>query len=157
MRHNRGFTFIESIVFIVVISIGLTGIMSLALNLNRHSVQPIIISQANFIAGSYMEEILGKTFDATTQAACPAPPAARIDFDDMCYYKNYFNKSQITDANGNTFPDLSGFTVTVSFVYPATFDNLTPVTAPSGVIQVNVTVHNSEIPDFTLIGYRTAY
>lgn len=157
LTNNKGFSLIESIVFIVILAIALTGIISLVISLTRNSVQPVIISQASSIASSYMEEILSKAFSEATQAACPAPPATRLDFDDMCYYNNIFDHAPITDPIGNTFPTLEGYAVTVAFVFPATLENLTPITAPSGVIQVNVTVHHTEIPDLLLTAYRTLY
>jgi MSHA pilin protein MshD len=153
-RIKRGFSLVESIVFIMVISIGLTGIMSLVISLIRHGTAPILLHQATSIATGYMEEILGKSFyDPATGTVCPAPPSHRIDFDNVCDYQGYFNNAVVTDVNGNTFPDLAGYTVTALITYPATLG----VLPNTDVIQVTVTVRNSELPDLVLIGYRTAY
>ena len=149
-----GFSLIESIVFILVISIGLTGIMSLSMSLLRHGTAPILINQATSIATSYMEEILGKSFyDPATGTVCPASPSQRVNFDNVCDYQGYFNNVATTDVNGNVFSDLAGYTVSVLITYPATLGAL----PNTDVIQVTVTVRHSELPDVVLIGYRTAY
>ena len=152
--RQKGFTLIETIVFIVVISIGMVGIMSLSNTLIQQSATPIIISEANAIALSYMDEILGKPFyDPATQTVCPAPPVGRINFDNVCDYSGYFNHSPVTNMNGTTFGRFSGFSVTADIIYPATLGAL----PNADVIQVNVIVYHSEIPDFKITGYRTVY
>ena len=153
-RVRQGFSLVESIIFILVISIGLTGIMSLVTSLMRHGAQPILLHQATSIGMSYMEEILGKSFyDPATGTVCPTPPGHRIDFDNVCDYQGYFNNAVVSDVNGNVFSDLAGYRVSALITYPATLGTL----PNTDVIQVTVTVRNSEIPDVVLIGYRTAY
>lgn len=154
MIIKKGFTLVETVVFIMVISIGLSGVMALLLPLIRHSAEPIIVGQATSIAIGYMEEILGQAFyDPDTGEVCPAAPLERTQFDNVCDYKNYFNHASISDINGNTFPNLAGYTVSAAITSPAIL-----ATIPgTDVIQVTVTVHHSEIPDVVLIGYRTPY
>ena len=57
-----GFTLVEMIIFIVVVSVGLAGVLS-ALNINvQHSADPLQPKQALAIAESYMEEIFYRDY-----------------------------------------------------------------------------------------------
>jgi Tfp pilus assembly protein PilV len=61
-RPESGFTLIELIVFIVIVSVGLAGVMS-SLNMSvKHSADPLQPKQALAIAESLLEEILLKDY-----------------------------------------------------------------------------------------------
>lgn len=56
--YQRGATLVELIITIVIISIALTGIISVVNLTTGHSVDPMVRHQAIAIAESYLEEVL---------------------------------------------------------------------------------------------------
>ena len=63
---KNGFTLIEIILFIVVFSIGITGIVLIFTNIIGKSSSPIVREKGIQIAQSVMEEIFSKKFDEKT-------------------------------------------------------------------------------------------
>lgn len=61
-RNNQGFTLIELIVAMVVISVALVGVMSVINYTTLHSADPVLRLQAIAIAEAYMEEITLKNY-----------------------------------------------------------------------------------------------
>ena len=57
-----GFSLIELVVAIVIISIGVTGLITLILNTTKNSIDPQIQVQGNAIARAYLEEIMLQSF-----------------------------------------------------------------------------------------------
>ena len=55
--RSRGVSLIEVVVFIVVLGIGISGIVTLYSQLTKASVDPLVRKQALAIASSLMEEI----------------------------------------------------------------------------------------------------
>lgn len=68
MRVSRGFTLVELVVFMVVISIALVGVMQVFQQAAVNSVDPVIQSRALECAQAKMDEILSRPFDSA------APP-----------------------------------------------------------------------------------
>jgi MSHA pilin protein MshD len=63
---NRGFTLIETIIFIIIVGTALAGVIFLYLMNAKHSHQPLIRQKAIAVASAYMDEILGKRWDENT-------------------------------------------------------------------------------------------
>ena len=61
--RQRGFTLIELVIFIVVVSAGLAGILSVMNAVGKTSVDPLVRKQAISMADSILEEILLKSFN----------------------------------------------------------------------------------------------
>ena len=59
---SNGFTLIELIVAIVILSIGTAAFLTLITNTTRNSVDPQIRVQGNAIARAYLEEIMLSSF-----------------------------------------------------------------------------------------------
>jgi len=85
VRHNKeaGVTLIELIISMVIISIALTGILTVMNLTVSHSADPVIQHQAVAIAESYLEEILLQSY-ADPDAA--DGEASRSLFDDVDDY-----------------------------------------------------------------------
>lgn len=60
--EQRGMTLIELIVFIVVVSVGLAGVLTVFSVTVRNSADPLVVKQALAVADSMLEEILLKDF-----------------------------------------------------------------------------------------------
>jgi len=61
-RIVYGFSLIELIVAIVILSIGVTGFITLIINTTKNSVDPQIRVQGNAIARAYLEEVMLNSF-----------------------------------------------------------------------------------------------
>lgn len=66
MNSLRGFSLIETVIFILVVSIGLAGIVSLFVQNTKSSAAPFVRERTAAIANAYMDEIMGKRFDENT-------------------------------------------------------------------------------------------
>ncbi|GJM05772.1 MAG: hypothetical protein DHS20C09_17680 [marine bacterium B5-7] len=60
--NSVGFSLIELVIAIVILSVGVTGFITLAFNTTKNSVDPQIRVQGNAIARAYLEEIMLNSF-----------------------------------------------------------------------------------------------
>lgn len=157
----RGFTLVELIIFIVVVSAGLAGILQVMNTTVKSSADPMVRKQSIAIAESMLEEILLKdycdpdTVDAsTTPHTCGAltVEASRNLFDDVRDYAGYGTSAGIVapDAAATPVAGLGNY-------------NLSPPVAVSAailngvaVLQVTVSVTSPQ-GTISLTGYRANY
>lgn len=151
-RHSSGFTLIELIIFIVVMAVGLTGILSVSNSVIKSSADPMVRKQSLAIAQSLLEEILLKAYAKPADSAVVgAPTGARNLFDCVRDYDQYTTTTGIVDTiTGNSVPGLSAYNIAVAVnadTLPGSSQLLlkvqVSVTGPQGVVK--------------LIGYRGAY
>ncbi|MEY3182532.1 MAG: biosis protein MshD [Pseudomonadota bacterium] len=148
-----GFTLVELIIAIVIISVSLTGVL-LAINLgSKYSADPTVNRQASAIAQAYMDEILTKSFP--TSFPCPAPPGGgRSVYTSVCDYQG-LSDTGAKDQFGNALTGLDKYNVSVNIDgTTAALGTLTPGTQ---VVRVDVTVSRNLMPTLTISGYRTKY
>jgi len=146
IKRQRGFTLIELIIFIVVVSAGLAGILSVMNATVASSADPMVRKQTVAIAESLLEEILLKEY---TNPAGGYSGTNRIQFDDVSDYAGY-TSTGIVDMVGVAVPGLSAYNI--SSVTVADSADLTGVSAKK--ITVKVTGPGGDI---SLIGYRANY
>lgn len=142
--HQRGFTLVELIVFIVVVGVGLAGILSVSTNVVKSSADPMIRKQAMALADSILEEILQKEYE-DPDGLPNAVESGRDTFDDV---DDYDGKTKAVFTDWPT--TLSAYTVTIA---------VTPTTI-SGIAakQVTVTVTGTGASNvIAMTGYRTKY
>jgi MSHA pilin protein MshD len=146
---SQGVTLIELIVSIVIISIAVSGIMSLYLGTSKSSADPMIRAQSLAIAQSYMDEIMMQAF-VNPNGACPAiPGATRSLYNDVCDYNN-LSDSGAADQNGNLITALAAYHVAVAVVQ----NSLQGIDAK----KITVIVTHSDIgTSVPLVAYRTNY
>jgi MSHA pilin protein MshD len=129
---GRGFTLIEVVVTMLIISIAALGVMySLGLGL-RHQSDALWQAKAVALAESYMEEILARRYDeqsplggeppCSTTIACSAPGAfddgeSRAEFDDVDDYDGLVEQPP-RDVSGNPRADYDSYRVAVTVAYP---------------------------------------
>ena len=173
-RHT-GVTLVELVMYIMVVSIGVAGILSVMTYTTQHSADPMVRAQALLIAESYMREILLKRFldpSGGTSTVCPVPEGAgRTNYDNVCDYHNLANNGcasagqGICDQLGNSVTGLEAYSVTVT-VSPNRSDPTASVSLgdltnsyPTNVrlLRVDVSVRYSSDFDVVLTGYRTNY
>lgn len=104
---QRGVTLVETIVFIVVVSIALVALIRVFNAGVSQSVDPLVRIRALELGQAQMDEILARKYDENTPTggvpACDSPDglvcagiAADTDYDDVGDYNGYTN----TAANG---------------------------------------------------------
>lgn len=169
--HDRnGFTLIELVIAIVVLSIGVAGFMLLINESTRNSIDPLIRTQANAVAQSYLEEILLQSFcdpdagmdcpvdcNSTPCSACgTSEGGARAVYDDVFDYLN-LSDNVVRDRNNNPIGGLGDYTVAVSIA-----DSGVDLGGLSGnscqVVRVDVDVNHPVLPGaVTLSGHKVNY
>lgn len=118
IRRHRGFTLIELIVFILVISIGVVGLMSVLGVFVKHSADPLARKQALAIAEAVLEEISQAGFTycvasdpnfltATKTADCVTPEAVGPESGDLRPY-DHVNDYVAAYGTASAFP-VAGF------------------------------------------------
>lgn len=140
MNRSRqsGFTLIELIIFIVVVSAGLAGILSVMNTVVKSSADPMVRKQAMALADSILEEILLKAYTSSGTGT------SRSSYDGV---DDYNGKSNATFADLPA--SLANYTITIG---------VTDGSATLGVTAKKVTVsisHGSDVVSMT--GYRANY
>ena len=185
-KHNYfGFSLIELVIAIVILSIGTAAFITLIRNTTINNVDPQLRIQANAIARAYLEEIILTPFcepnynpdgDAATAcavecnvSACStgAPnacgganavggaEAGRAAFDDVCDY-NGLNNVGAQDQNGNPIVALADYTVGVNIIdTAATLNGLNGNVGQ--VVRIDVTVTHSTGITTGLSAYKTNF
>lgn len=163
-RHQWGVSLVELIVFIVIVSVAVVGLLSV-LNLTAaKSSDPVLRKQALALAEATMEEVLAKYYknDAvdsvgctptTTPISCRLPTSStatvavdRANYNDVDDY-NGWDLSPPYQQDGTALTILTGYTVKIDVVA----DTLNTV----AVKKVTVTVTAAGGEAITLVGYRT--
>lgn len=154
----RGFSLIEVIVFIMIVSIALAGVLSVMNLTTQRSADPLIRKQAIAVAESLLEEVSLHDFAVTSAPVAPIQ-ANRQSFDDIGDY-NGFTTSGIFPIDDPVTPitGLTGYSVTVTVANADLGPAAIPITAVSGNARlITVTVTGPDNVTVVLTGYRTAY
>jgi len=148
-RAAGGFTLVELVISIVVLSIGVMGILLAISMMIRNSADPVVQYQTVAIAESYIEEIMGKSYPGSTP--CPGTPfSPRANTVSICDYNNL---NQVpTDQNGNSL-GLNNYNVSV--VIDTTAAVLGSLTSGSQVLRIDVLVTPPTGPGILFSAYRT--
>ena len=141
--RSAGFTLIELVIFIVVVSVGVAGILSVMNLTVQHSTDPMVRKQAAALADSILEEILLKEY-RDPDGGANVVEAGRSAYDDVDDYNGLTNAA---------FADLPA--VVSSYVINIA---VTDGTAILGVTakKVKVTVTGGA-ESISMTGYRASY
>lgn len=150
-QRSHGFTLIEVIIFIVVVSAGLAGILLVSNTVVKSSADPMVRKQAIAIAESIMEEILQKEFsDPDGVQGGETTRATMDDVDDFNgKTQTLFNSSSGT---GGWPAALDGYQVAIAVASDTTV--VGSATTPAKQVTVTVSRGGESI---TLVGYRGNY
>lgn len=170
-RRQAGVTLVEMVIFIMIVSLSVAGILIVMTATTQRSADPMVQQQALLIAESYLEEILHKRFrdEEPTLATtiCPAPEVGgRGSYDNVCDYHGLNDTAGAVDQLGNTVTGLTAYNVSVSVT--GTVGDATALgptisqinnTGALRILRVDVEVTHDDTPDFQmrLTGYRTNY
>lgn len=151
MKRARGFTLIEIIVFIVVVSISMASILSVMNTAVKNSADPMVRKQTLAIAESMLEEILQKEF--ADPDGGNAGEAGRATWDNVADYNGYTTVAGIVDPQGAPVPGLGAYNVAppVVVALAAAADNAAMNAVGALRVTVSVTGPGGTI---ALVGYR---
>ena len=141
-----GFTLIEVITTIVVLSIAATAIMSMFSGSIRTSANPMIQQQAISIAEAYMEEILLKSFNDPDGIGLGE---TRASFDNVLDYDGLTDVGA-RDQNNNPITSLDDYTVSVTV---GTLD----LNGITDALHIQVSVDHTILDPIVIDGFRTNY
>ena len=152
MTRQAGMTLVELVITIVIVGIAAAALYSAMAAIGGRSADPLLRQQSLALAEAYLEEILLQPFlDPSNSAVCPAPPASRASFDNVCDY-NGLNDNGARDASGQAIAALASYRVQVA-VTPQAWAGL----AASDALLVQVTVTDPAGQVLRLDGYRARY
>jgi MSHA pilin protein MshD len=175
---QRGLSLIELLVFIVVVGIAVSGVLSVYSLNARSSADPMVQKQALAIAESLLEEVLAKPYTycdpdddavetALSFADCATPEVimgpetvgtAETRYSNLTPYDNVndyngFSMNGIDDLTGTAIAGLAGYTAAVRVQPAGAFNGI-----PAGeTLLATVTVTAPGNHSVSLSGYRTRY
>ncbi|HEY0846770.1 MAG TPA: prepilin-type cleavage/methylation domain-containing protein [Noviherbaspirillum sp.] len=153
-------TLLELVLAIVILSIGITGVMSAFSTIVRSSADPLVHKQMLSIAEQMMEEITLQPFAAAApvQINTPGVCPSRESFNDILDYDNLQTTGGFCDSTGTPLPQLSAYNVAVQVNPTASLATVsgTGNLGSGKVYQIVVTVtHGAD--SLALTGWRTHY
>ena len=183
LSRQCGLTLVELIIFIVIVSVGIAGILMALSRSIRTSADPVVRKQALAIAESLLEEVELMPFTycdpedpaattATSPAGCataegtsPTPGtetrySSTTPFDNVGDYggfdTNTASPSGIRDITSNLVPGLGAYRAQVSVVQESLGTGGAAIPATES-LRISVTVTGPGNTSVTLDGYRTRY
>lgn len=150
---QRGASLIELIMFVMIVSIALAGILLVMNKTTGHSADALVRKQALAVAESLLEEIELQPFSGVF--AGPYTQANRTSFDSVFNY-NGFATSGVFPADGTPtgVPGLGNYNVAAAVaVLPSAWGTIPAASA----VQITVTVTDSAGQLTAATGYRTNY
>ena len=146
--RQRGFTLIELIVAITIVSIVATTLLGLLAAVSSRSADAMLQQQASAIAQAYLDEILQRW---VVENGTP-PNTGRGSWDLVDQYDGLVDVGA-KDQFGNAIVALSAYTVSVSVVQSAAL----PGIAGAAARRIDVTVTRAPNVSVAVSGYRTNY
>ena len=162
LHRQRGASLVELILFIVIISIALAGILLVMNNVTGRSADTLIRKQALAVAESLLEEVALQDFISASNASATCPhnqvtAANRASgYHIVCDYNGFSMPAGIADVSGIAVPGLGSYSATVAVVDLALGAGAATILAGSAV-QITVTVTDPQNNPVQVSGYRTAY
>ncbi len=153
MPRQHGLSLIELVIFIVIISVAVTGVLSVMNVTVKSSANPMVRKQALAVAEAILDEILAKDYANPaggfneTSATC----TNRSQYDDVDDYRCFADPLFISGTStlgATAIPALASYHATVA-VSPVTISGL-----PLKKVAVTVT---GGIETLVLYGYRADY
>jgi MSHA pilin protein MshD len=171
-QWQAGISLIELIVFILVVGIAVSSLLSLISTTTAHSADPLVRKQALSIAESLLEEVESMPFTwcdpddpkyltAAQAADCDTPEDLGQEGGEGRYAQPYFDNVSdydgfqmvgIVDLSGNAIPGLQDFTATVSISQAGGAGSFAALPVDA-VLQILVEVSGRE-ETIRLSGYR---
>lgn len=146
-RTQLGFSLVELIIFIVVVSVGIVGILKVMDISVRSSADPMVRKQALALAESILEEVLQKAYCDPDGVSGEATRDTKDDVRDFDFISETLPAGPVFTG---TPAALNGATINIGV--PPAFVSLGTIQAKR--VSVTAVVRSESV---TLIGYRTRY
>jgi len=175
IRPQSGISLIEVIVFIVIVSVGVAGLMSVLNSSVLHGADPMLRKQALAVAEALLEEVESMPFTdcdpngydpvagtcTLAEGMGPEPGEVRgslaTPFDNVNDYNNFNLPGGGTDIGGSVVVP-AGYSAKVSVTQDAAFGATGAFLPAADALRISVTVsYNGGGDSITLEGYRTRY
>ncbi|MEO8716966.1 MAG: prepilin-type N-terminal cleavage/methylation domain-containing protein [Burkholderiales bacterium] len=179
--RQHGLSLIETVIFIVVLGIGIAGLAVLYNQVTRASVDPLVRKQAVAIATSLMEEIqlrpftfcdpddplvftetspLGCSSAAQRESGTIGPEAGETRyadprFDNVSDYHGFSMSGSIQDITNTPITGLTGYSAQVQIV--AAGGDFPAAIPADEALRITVTVTGPATTQVVLQGYRLRY
>lgn len=175
--RQRGLSLIETVIFIVVLGIGIAGLAILYNQLTLASVDPLVRRQAVAIASSLMEEIQLRpftfcdpddpaVFTAASPAGCATQEVIGAEGGETRYGPTFFDNvsdyaafppmaGSIQDITNTTINGLTGYSAQVQIV--AAGGDFPAAIPADEALRITVTVTGPANTQVVLQGYRLRY
>ena len=152
---QRGISLIELIMFIVIISVALAGILLVMNKVMTHSADPLIRKQALAIGESMLEEIKLQDLSGVACVGTLGPDAVRTGASSVCDYDGYKTTVGIREftLTNAVIPALASYNITNVAVTQIPTLGGTAITPGSGVM-ITVTVADPTTATVDVTGYR---
>lgn len=144
--RSRGFTLVELVIAIVVISTAGATLVGLLTYMSKRSAEEMTRSQSAALAQSYLSEIMGQPF---YDLGGPAE-LGRSDYDDVSDY--VMTNAVPADRFGNAIAALANYRVSVS-VQPASLGTILAINCR----RITVTVTDPFGNQVVLTAFKTAH
>jgi len=149
----RGATLIEVLMFIVIISVAVVGILQVMNIVTGRSVDTLLRKQSLAIAESVLEEIELKDFISVAGATNPVTLVNRaVEYHIVTDYAGFTTAGVFSASTGAPIAGLGAYTVAVAVMPTA----LGAIPAASSML-ITVTVTDPQGTPVQISGYRTAY
>lgn len=173
--NERGLSLIELLVFIVVVGVAVTGVLTVYSQTARSSADPMVRKQVVAIAESLLEEVLAKPYTycdpddvdvetASSAAGCAStseaigPETGETRYSNVTPFDNVndyhgFSMTGIRDLTGTSVVGLGAYSATVQVQSAGAFNGI-----PAGeTLLATVAVNGPGNFSISLSGYRTRY
>jgi MSHA pilin protein MshD len=148
---QHGLTLIELVIFIVIISVAVSGVLITLTTVVKSSADPLVSRQLQSIAEAMLEEVLMQDFVDPDSSGLEG---SRAEFDNVDDYNGFDSASAgITFPNGDPVAGLDDYRVQVVVSTSAAWGTTHPVPVGSAKL-VTVTASRLE-QSFSLSGYRS--
>ncbi len=114
IERQRGLTLIELVIYIVVVSVAVAGVLAVFVQTTRASSDPLIRKQAMAVAESLMEEIQALPYACPPSGTCAAVTTANRGATHAAADYNGFTMTGISDITGAAIPQLAGYNASVA-------------------------------------------
>ncbi len=153
IRHQSGISLIELIMFIVIVSVALTGLLLVMNVTGKGGVDPLLHKQALAIAESLLEEIELQDFSKPDGGfAGPYTPANRSQFDCITDYNGFATNGAYRVDGTTPVAGLENYNISVA-VASAALGNIDAASAAT----ITVTVTQPDGQTVTAVGYKAKY
>jgi MSHA pilin protein MshD len=155
-KNQRGVSLVELIMFIVIVSVALAGILLVMNQTTRGSADPLLRKQAITAAYSLLEEVQLQDFSpVSTVVNVAVTQANRASGYHIVSDYNGFSTSGIFSVNDPTSASaiLPNYNATVAVIPQGVWNGI----GAGSAVQIDVTVTAPQGLIVTATGYRTAY